>query len=437
MFTDAKGNFEEAWSRLSTIQFLRLSTILNRVNRSWDAEAMGNIRVFIQNPNYNVEVTTPARNADWGNPNQPEASRITLEMNQRSRVEDMLYVEDMVENPIKDYDARLRQFAMNAMVQQYEDNVIAYMLRLATSGARTVNGNAGPIGLINYASGTEGGTGFDPSTGKPVGTSAQREATRKWLLSFLTDARVRFERQNIHIQGSNTTIGGMAMGAWCLLPIELFVYGIADALEDKGFDLPWMTAILRDLGVFGMALAGHYRGFDLIITNALTQPANAAGSWYAIAGSNAAVAAPARPFRNYIRTPENAQAERYEFRQNQTYGRALVNSQLMIRGQFNAGASVMLDDSDGASPTPDTGPTTAADVVAQLAQLVQSATGAHDLRSAAANEGAAPEAVDAAVAERQAQSDPEQAAAEADALKDAEQAAAAAKPKPRARTRKS
>ena len=428
MFTDAAGNFTEAWSAVTTIQFLRRLSIGRRMNAAYDGDAMTNIRVYIQNPNYNVAVTKPARNADWGNPNQPEASRITLEMNRRIRVENMLYVEDIVENAVADYRSRLQRVSVNGMQRQYEDDLVAYMLGLssdfsgnaAAQAAR--NGNAGPIFQIAYPAGTGGGTGFDPGTGKPVGTATQMAATRKWVLDFLTDARVRFERTDVHLDGSNVTVGGMSQGAWCAMPIELFVYGVADALEDKGFDLPWMTRLLRDLGVFGMALAGHYRGFDLFVTNSLPKPANAAGVWQVLAGSDMAVAAPARPFRNYIRTPENAQAERYEFRHNQTFGRALANSNLLIRGNFNAGSNVEFAGADGEPE----GPTTAHDVLTGLADLLARNSGAHDLRGAAQAQADAPGAADAATDQRDAE-------AEAQEAEEAEQAA----PKPRSRSRKS
>ena len=114
-------NFRQAWSMETTIAFLRRLTIANRMNATWDGDAMSSIQVHIQNPNYNVQATAPARKADWGDPNEPSAERITLNMDQRGRVENTLYVEDEVENAVRDYRARLQTASMNALAAQYEN----------------------------------------------------------------------------------------------------------------------------------------------------------------------------------------------------------------------------------------------------------------------------------------------------------------------------
>lgn len=330
-------NFRQAWSAETTIAFLRRLNIANRMNATWDGDAQTNRQVFIQNPNYNATVTNPARKADWGTPVEPSAEKLTITMDQRARAEYMLYVEDQVENAVMDYRSRLQTANINAMAVEYEDNLVTYMNALEGAAAPNyakvaANGGAGQIASLTV---TTGANGFSHDTGKEGGAAG---VASKAILGFFDDCRVILERQEIHLDGMNMTIGGMMGQPFVVVPIELFIYGLAAALEAKGIDLPFMNQLLRNLGIFtGTALAGHYRGFDIFVSNALKRPADttangAANLWRVYAGSDRAVAAPRRRVNNYVTRPENASAERYEFRHTNTWGRQLANSRLLIRG---------------------------------------------------------------------------------------------------------
>jgi len=351
-------NFRQAWSTETTIAFLRNLALLRRMNGTWDGDAQASEKVYIQNPNYNVTVTTPARKAAWGTPNEPSASRITLAMDQISRVENMLYVEDEVENAVRTYRQRLQRVSMHALSRAAEDNFVAYILALASTGAATVNGNAGPIAEIAYAGSNK--QGFAPNTGKPFAGPGAIDPT-VWLLQFLTDARVMFQENDIPVAGSGDgqpmTVGGSVSGMWCAMPPALYAYGLAQALENKGLSLDFTAQIIAQLGVFGTAFGGNVRGFDIFVTNSIPKAKTNSASWFVIAGANEAIAAPMRPVRNYVRDPANAAAERYEFRHAQTYGRQLANADLIVRGKFNAtdGTAGSSDEDDFYAPEPDSG----------------------------------------------------------------------------------
>ena len=329
-------NFVQRWSAETTIAFLRNLTIGRRVNRTWDAEVQNAEQTSIQNPNYNVSATAPARKAAWGTPNEPSALKIDLAMDQISRVENMLYVEDEVENAVRDYRSRLQTVSMAAISKAYEDNLVAYMLALTASSKAADNGNAGGITEIAQAGGNS--VGFTPGTGKPFGTAAQQAQAQQWIIDFLTDTKVALNRADVpQADAAGSVIGGNSGGNfWCYMPVELYAYGLAPWLEDKGLSLDITAQVIQNVGVFGSAFAGTVRGFDLFVTNALPAAATKAASWNMLAGTDAAVAAPMRAMRNYVREPANSSAERYEFRHTVTFGRQLINSKLLIRAKFNA-----------------------------------------------------------------------------------------------------
>ncbi|WP_420431240.1 hypothetical protein [Candidatus Poriferisocius sp.] len=329
-------NFLQRWSAETTVAFLRNLTIGRRVNRAWDADVQMAEKVSVQNPNYNVVPSAPARKAVWGTPNEPSASKIDIDMDQIARVENMLYVEDQVENVVRDYRSRLQTVSMSNIAKAYEDNVVAYMLALTASSKAADNGNAGGITEIAQAGGNS--VGFTPGTGKPFGTAAQQAQAQQWIIDFLTDSKVMLNRADVPQQdAAGSVIGGNAGGAfWCYMPVELYAYGLAPWLENKGLSLDFTSQVIQNVGVFGSAFAGNLRGFDLFVTNALPKAATKAASWNMLAGTDAAVAAPMRAMRNYITEPQNASAERYEFRHTVTYGRQLINSKLLIRAKFNA-----------------------------------------------------------------------------------------------------
>ena len=332
-------NFRQAWSAETTLAFLRKLTIGSRMNAAYEGNAMNNRQVFAQNPNYNIRVTEPERKANWGTPTEPSASRITINVDQTLRTEETLYVQDQVDNVVMDYRNRLQQASMHAMRTTYEDNLVAYMLSLTagTPGTGTSNGNAGAILELSYSAAN---TGFSHETGKLIGNNAAQREAAQWVLDFFTDARVQLFRDDVDSTGGSTTIGGSHGQMWAALPVELYSYGLARALEDKGVDLDFTRDIIRDLAVFGNTFMGHYRGFDIFVTNSLQRPASTTAGWSLLAGADAAVAAPMRPIRNYVRLPENAEAERYEFRHASEYARQLINSKLLVRGRIGSGAVI-------------------------------------------------------------------------------------------------
>ena len=336
-FSAGNSNFRQAWSAETTLHFLRLLTFSGRLNATYDGDAMSSAQVFAQNPNYNIAVTTPARKAAWSTPREPSASRITINMDQEKRVENMLWVQDEVENAVRNYRGRLQAASLNALAANHEDNVVAYILALVAGGDHSTNDNAN-AGQITQHTFTDANAGYSRSTGKLNGTAAQRAEARAWPLEFLTDARVVLRRGDVD-PGTNV-IGGSVSPFWAAFPVEIYTYGMAAELESKGLSLDFTASIIRDLAIFGSAFMGTYRGFDLFTTNALKKPATNAADWFAIAGANQAVAGPMRPVRNYVTEPQNASAERFEFRHNVTFGRQLINSELIHRARFDGQGNV-------------------------------------------------------------------------------------------------
>ena len=331
-------NFRQAWSGETTLAFYNELTLGRRMNATWAGDASTAEKVFVQKPVYYNTVTKPARKAAWGPAGEPSAKRLTINLDKRYRSESALYVEDEVENAVTNYRQRGEQAAIAAMALTFEADIVSYMNSL-TGGAdydNDDNGFAGQILEIDQVG--SAAVGYDHDSGKPGGTAAQQATAAAWMDAFLTDARVRFQRNSVPIMGTDgLVIGGGVTSAWASFPIELFSYGLLAAVEAKGLSLELTEQALRDLSLGGTALAGHWRGFlDIFVSNALAKPASAAESWYAYAGTDQAVAAPLRPMRNYVRTPANAAAERYEFRHATTGGIQLANSRLLIRGKFNA-----------------------------------------------------------------------------------------------------
>lgn len=332
------ANFRQTWSTETTTQFLQALSFTNRfTNGTWDGDAETSDKVFVQRPDYSaIVVTEPALKAAWGVPNEPSARRIAIDIDKPLRAEHMLYVQDELVNVVRNYRARDQAFALNAMAIKHEANVVAEMSTLTAGGNdQSVNGNAGPITNMAF---TANATGFSIATGKPTGTSAAKKVAQEWVEGFITDALVKFERRNIHLFMPNMTIGGPSGMFFVVLPIELYVYGLAPVLAAQGTSLEYLRQIIQNLGIFGTSLAGNYRGFDIIVSNALEAPANAGDSWYAYAGSNISMSAPLRRMRNYVRLPANADAERYEFRHQTEGGIQLVNAATLIRGDFESTA---------------------------------------------------------------------------------------------------
>ena len=347
MAFNTNQNFLQLWSAATTIEFLRGLVFARRLNGAYDGDAMRAEKVTAQNPNYGINTTTYNRKADYGPATEPEAGTLEIRMNQRLTNAQELYVEDEIENVVRNYRARQEQAALHSLRQGFEDNIVSYMLGLQAGGDFsdvTANGGAGEILELSY---TAASTGFSASTGKPTGNNANRQAAIEWIPNFFTDARVHLERANIPVMGGGTTIGGSSGQWWAAMPPELWAYGMAQYIEDKGGDADYVTQAVRDLAVFGASartmnlgpqFVGHYRGFDLFTTNALARPADDSVNWKIIAGSNMAIAGPMRPMRNYITMPENNTGEKYTFRHFITFGRQLINSQLLIRGSFDATA---------------------------------------------------------------------------------------------------
>lgn len=338
-------NFLQLWSTATTIEFLRGLTFARRLNGAYDGDAMRAEKVTIQNPNYRIVTRNSERKAEYGPATEPEAGTIEFRMNQRIDNAQDLWVEDEIENVIRDYRNRQEQAAMHALRQAHEENIVSYILGLDTGGDfgdPLKNNGAGSIRSLEFSAAS---TGFSADTGKPGGTAAQKTAAIEWIPDFFTDCRVLLERSDIPVKGGGTTIGGSSGQWWAAMPPELWAYGMAKFITDKGGDADYVTQALRDLAVFGTMsrlmnlgtqFVGHYRGFDLFTTNSLAKPADASGHWEIIAGSDQAIAGPLRPLRNYITEPQNNTAEKYTFRHFGTFGRQLVNSKLMIRGEFAA-----------------------------------------------------------------------------------------------------
>ena len=347
------NNFRQVWSETTTRLFERDLQFARRMLASWDGDAEMADEVFVQNPNYNIGTrkgidtksgssTNLLKRAAWGTPNEPSASRITIAMNRNYRAENMLYVEDELVNAVRDYRARLEGLAIHSMAMDFEDDIIAYMQGLTASNKAVDNGNAG--GIVADAKGVataKAGTGFSITTGRPTSDTAGTTAdqVRGWPLEALEDGQVRFQRANLNMPGF--TIGGMVGRPWAIMPPEIYAFGLAKELESVGFSLDFLREVIQNTGVFGVTWGGNWKGFDLYVSNGLTRPtddtaAGASNLWYMYLGHDAAIAAPRRRMRNYVRMPENATAERYEFRHVTNAGIQLINSEGLTRVSLQA-----------------------------------------------------------------------------------------------------
>lgn len=323
-FTDAAGNFTEAWATETTITFLRNLTFATRMNAAYNGDAENAISVFAQNPTLPSTVTRPARKANWSEPQEGSATRIEIEMNKPIRGEYMLYVEDEIENAVGDYRSRYEQSVLHAMSKDWEEQIVAYILGLKTSGGGSANKNAGAVGAISKG---KAGVGFDHDTGRPGGSGAAGLP-----LELLEEVQVALFRADISNYGDNQTIGGTPGSFWCIMPIEIYRFGLAKELESTGISLEFMRQTMQNARIFnGPQWGGNWNGFDLYVSNSLAKPGDTTATdssevWNMVFGHDAAIAAPLRRMRNYITLPENAKAERTEFRHQTTGGIQLINS---------------------------------------------------------------------------------------------------------------
>ena len=329
-------NFREAWSAETTVTFLRKLTFATRMNGVYDGDVMNAARVFVQKPEYGNNVARFARNADWEDPIEGSAGQLTIEIDKYERTSRVLNVQDEIENVVRDYRGRYQTKMLHDLRVSYEDAIVAYILALSTgeAGAGDVNGGAGAVRELRFSAAN---TGFAFATGKPTGNNNAQGTARQWVLDFFTDATVQLFRQDIDITEMNPMIGSGSSSFWCALPIELYIYGLARELEDKGVTREQIQRNVMNAQINGGAYGGNYRGFDIFLTNALARPASATAGWNIIAGSNSAVAAPMRPVRNYVTEPQNYKRESYVFRHVMEYGLGLVNSELIVLGKIGSG----------------------------------------------------------------------------------------------------
>ena len=187
-------NFRDLYSAAPTLAFLRDDTIGSLVNGQWDGDAETSENVFVQSPTYVTAVSRPARKANWGNPAEPSAKRLTLAMDINLRHESALYVEDEIVNAVRTYRANGEQVAVRSMALEREDEVLSYWGGLTAGGDHSTddNGFAGQITEIDYAG--DGTTGFDHDSGMPAGNESQKAIARAWLPEFLARSMVQLRR---------------------------------------------------------------------------------------------------------------------------------------------------------------------------------------------------------------------------------------------------
>ena len=338
--TAGAHNFREDWSTETTIEFLQSLELTRRLNGRYDGSAESSDIVFVQNPNYAAieaqygvdskagSATNLVKRAKWGDGDQASASRIQIPIEHNLRSEYDLFVEDELVNAVRDYRTRYQAWALNAMGVKWEAEIVKYFDGLATSGAATVNGNAGPIETLDFPGDKD--TGFNPTTGKPQGNATQQAAAREWIDSAFQDAAVTLFRANQPIDSGNgiEAIGGMGGNAFALLPVELFVFGLSAYLENKGLSIDMTRQIIQRLRVGGAAAigAGEHRGIEIIVTNSIAKPADKDGTWNMYFSNDTAVAAPMRRMRNYVTPPEANDAEKFTFRHVTNAGLQIINA---------------------------------------------------------------------------------------------------------------
>ncbi len=333
------SNFGEVWSQLTTVTFLRALTLGTRMNGSYDGDVMNNPKVKIQKPDYGNNVATFARNADWEDPIQGKAGVIEIDIDQYERTSREHYVQDQIEMVVRDYATRYQTKMIHDLRTSYENNLMAYILGLSTGtpGVGETNGNAGNVLKLEYS---DAAGGFSHETGKPLGDDAKQKEARQWVLDFFEDASVKLFRRDIDVQGSTPVIGSGSSMFWAALPIELYRYGLARELQEKGITREAIQRNVMMAHINGGAYGGNYQGFDIFLTNSIPVPASDTAGWDIVAASNSAVAAPMRPIRNYVTLPENAPGEKHIFRHVCEYGRGLVNSELLVLGKIGSGKAL-------------------------------------------------------------------------------------------------
>ena len=153
-------------------------------------------------------------------------------------------------NIIKDYRARRQNEAMNELALDFEDQMVEYILALeaGTPGSGTANGGAGDILELSQSA---DGVGFSHTTGKPIGGNNNQAQAMQWVDDFFTDTLVKLTRANISVKGGGKTLGGSQSRFWAAIPVELYTYGLARHLENKGLSLEFTQQIVKELGIFG------------------------------------------------------------------------------------------------------------------------------------------------------------------------------------------
>ena len=330
-------NFKQAWSRQTTLYFLRKNMIAQYLNASYQGD-VNSERVYVQRPDYKVKVKSGTRKRVWGTGSDNDAKRIQIDIDKYVHTEHNSYVIDEIENVVTDYRARDQQVALSRLADKYEDDVIAYIDNLDTADDDS-NAGAGPVKVHNLQ---VSGGGFNRATGKPTGNAGQVRETNSQVADVLDDIRVALERSDTPVEGGSG-VGG-STSKWVLfIPPEIHVYGFREWARALGLDLPFAEDAVKDGRVFagpGMRLAGKYLGFDIVVTRAIPKPAGNSDNWRGIAMSSAAIAAPMRPMRNYVTLPENNTGEFTVFRHVNDYGIGLVNKDLVHKIEFASAGNV-------------------------------------------------------------------------------------------------
>ena len=339
MAFDVPTDLETIYSRRTAITLHREPTIMQLMNRAWEADVMRAHQTVISVPDLSAAAaTTRTREANYPTANTLGARQITLAVDQHLQANFKVHYLDMMEVPWPILE-QSRQEATMTMSEQIEDNLVAYLDSLSTTTLARYDTTVadGNIGLKSYG----GSAGPFINGAGEAGSTATVDA-KSYILSFIKFCATRFMKINV---SRGQYIGDMPSGneMFCLLHPELFDL-LVDWLAEQDYHWDMLTSGLLD----GPSIlqSDQWRGqlskINIITSNSLTQPpaTDASGSpWRIYCGTPKAVAFAMRPILTHIWSDaQNETSPSTVVRQLCDFGRVLVNNDLLIRGEFKTKA---------------------------------------------------------------------------------------------------
>ena len=311
MAFDVPADLTVAYSAKSTQELFSKNVFASLCDKTWQPEALTNHKVEIPAPVF-VPATAYTRAASYKAAVVPTQTFISLLMDQHGEVSDQIDFLDEVDTPLN-YLEKFRVSGTRRMAKYVDANMHTFLTGLTIATAQSVasTDTTTASNIFKFSS-----LRYGADVGKLVFNQ----------ISQFSDAMLGL--------GAVGGSGDSPTDFWCVMSIGLR-RELANYLLASKYSLdPLTTDLLNRSGIFSSnQYGGRLFGVDLIAWPALTPPAAADEDALCYFGAKQAVAYAERPvFASIIGKSANQTAPTTALHQISTFGRVVVNSDLLYSG---------------------------------------------------------------------------------------------------------